>query len=128
MRLRVERRLLERVGEPFALGDFERRANAVVVGAKAHQPGDDRLVGAVALTGASKRAVQFDLRALGRTAHEAAREQPEAARAGGVRTRRPNHHRADDVEKRDHGRKVAARRLGEPLAVYLTMIVSSTLV
>ena len=85
MRLFVERRLLERVREPFALGDLERGANAVVVRAKAHQTGDDRLVGAVALAGARERAVQLDLRALGRSADESAREQPESARAGRVR-------------------------------------------
>ena len=103
MRLLVERRLLERVVEPFALGDLERVANALVVGTEAHQPADDRLVGAVAFAGAREGAVQLDRRALGRSADEAAREQPEPARARRVRRRRADHDGADDVEKRDHG-------------------------
>ena len=117
MRLFVERRLLERVREPVALGDLERGANAVVVGAKAHQAGDDRLVGAVAFAGARERAVQLDLRALGRSADEAAREEAEAAGARRVRARRPDHDRADDVEKRDHASKASGSPgSGEPLA------------
>ena len=88
MRLFVERRLLELVVEPVALGDLQRGANAVVVWAKAHQAGDDRFVGAMPFTGARERAVELDLRALRRSANEAAREKPEAARAGGVRARR----------------------------------------
>ena len=102
MRLFVERRLLEPVVEPFALGDLERVANALVVGAKAHQSGDDRLVGAVAFAGAREGAVQLDARALRRAADEAAREQSEPARARGVRRRRADHDRPDDVEQRDH--------------------------
>ena len=85
MRLFVERRLLERVVESLALGDLERGANPVVVGAKAHQAGDDRLVGAVALARSRERTVQLDLRALGRAADEAAREKPETTGAGRVR-------------------------------------------
>ena len=99
MRLFVERRLVERVVETFALGDLERAANPFVVGAKTHQPRDDRLVGAVPLAGARERAVQLDLRALRRAADEAAREKPETTGSGGVRARRPYHDRADDVEK-----------------------------
>ena len=102
MRLFVERRLLERVVEPFTLGDFQRGANAIVVGAKAHQTRDDRLVGAVPFAGARERAVQLDLRAFRRSADESAREQSEPAGAGGVRARRPDHDGADDVEERDH--------------------------
>ena len=48
------------------------------------QAADDRLVGAVAFTRSRERAVQLDARALRRSADEAAREQPEPARAGGV--------------------------------------------
>ena len=60
VRVVAERRLLEPVVEPFALGDLERVADPLVVGAEAHQPADDRLVGAVAFTGAGERAVQLD--------------------------------------------------------------------
>ena len=91
VRLVVERRLLERVGQSLALGDLERGANAVVVGAKAHETGDDRLVGAVAFTGARERAVQLDRGAIRRSADESAREESEPARARRVRatTARP---------------------------------------
>jgi hypothetical protein len=66
------------------LGDLERLANAVVVGAKTHQTSDDRFIGSVSFTRARKRTVQLDLGALRRSADETASQQTEPARAGGV--------------------------------------------
>src|ERR1035437_3807156 len=102
MQLLAERRLLEAILEPFALGDLECGANAFVVGANAHEAGGDRLVGAVSLPDAGKRTVQLESRLLRSAADEAAREQPEPAGAGGVAAARADHHRADDVEEGDH--------------------------
>jgi hypothetical protein len=47
--LLAEGGLLEAVVEPLALGDVERGAEALVVGAEAHEAADHRLVGAVPL-------------------------------------------------------------------------------
>src|ERR1035437_2423344 len=109
MQLLAERRLLEAILEPFALGDLECGANAFVVGAKAHEAAGDRLVGAVSLAGPGKRTVQFDPDFFRCAAHEATREQAEPAGTGGVAAARADHHGADDVEEGDHRRKYLAR-------------------
>src|ERR1019366_275526 len=109
MQLLAERRLLEAILEPFALGDLECGANAFVVGAKAHEAAGERLVGAVAFAGPGKRSVQLESRLLRSAADEAASEQPQPAGGGGVAAARADHHRADDVEEGDHLRKYIAR-------------------
>src|ERR1019366_2017374 len=93
MQLLAERRLLEAILEPFALGDLERGANAFVVRPKAHEAAGERLVGAVAFTGPGERSVQLESRFLRSAADEAAREKPEPAGAGGVAAARADHNR-----------------------------------
>ena len=105
----AERRLLEGVVQSFALHDVERGAEAFVVGPEAHQPADDRLVGAVPFAGAREGAVEFDAGRLRRAAHQAAGEEPQSAGARRVGGRGPDHDRADDVEEGDHGDKGIAR-------------------
>ncbi len=51
---------LEGVVEAFAFSDAKRIADPLVVGPKAHQAADDRLVGAVAFAGARKGAMKLD--------------------------------------------------------------------
>src|SRR5688500_1371701 len=94
--------LLERVLQPFAFGDLERAPNALVVGAEAHQAGDDRFVGAVPFPRSGKRTVQLDAGTLRRSADETSGQQPQATCASRVRRRRADHDGTDDVEERDH--------------------------
>jgi len=98
MQLLAERGLLETVLQPVALGNLERGANPLVVGAKAHEPRGKRFVRAVAFARARERTVELEARPLRRPAHEATREQPESARARRMTAARPNHHGPDDIE------------------------------
>jgi hypothetical protein len=58
----------------------------------------------VPFTGAGEGAVQFDARPLESATDEPAREEPDAAGAGGVAAARPNHDGTDDIEQGDHQR------------------------
>jgi hypothetical protein len=104
------------VVQPLALGDLERRAQALVVGAEAHEAADERLVGAVSLAGARERAVQLERARSGVPPTRPAGEQAQRHGAGGVRRARPDHHGADDVEQRDHAAGLLELESGEERA------------
>ena len=103
---------LETEGHSGLLGQLEAVAQVGIIGRHAEQARHDSPVSAVSLAGVSKGAVQFDQN-LGRLAAEdGARHLPQSHRAGGVRTGRADHDRADDVE----GGNVAGHLLMLPLS------------
>src|SRR5690606_15215472 len=93
----TQRRLLELIVERFGLGDLNRSAETFVVRTKAHEATDYGFVGAVPFAGARERAVELDTRALGCATDKAARQQTEAARAGGVGGAGADHDGANDI-------------------------------
>ena len=94
-----ELRLLEAIVEAFALRDLQSGAQSLVVGAKTHEPSNDRFVGAVSFPGAGERAMELDARTFGSAAHETSRQQSKTAGARGMRAGRADHDGPDDVEK-----------------------------
>ena len=103
MRILRDRRLLDVIGEAFALGDIERIAEPFIVGTKSKKPAHERLIRAVPFPGTGERAVQLQLGMLRSPAGQRAAQQTDATRARGMRGRRADHDRADNVEKRNHG-------------------------
>jgi len=79
LRLLAERRLLEAVVEPFLLHDLQRLAEPLIVRAKAEEPADDRLVGAMAFAGPREGAVQLDEGPLGGARDEIVRDESQPA-------------------------------------------------
>src|SRR3954468_9414864 len=110
----TELRLFEAVLQALALRDLERGPNALVIRPKAHQSRHDGFIGSVSLTRPRKGTVQLDERPLWRAADKTAREQAESTRAGCVRARRPDHDGADDVQQRDHDRKLVSSEMDGP--------------
>jgi hypothetical protein len=64
VRVLGDRRFLESVVKTFAFRDLERDTKTIVVGAKAHQSANDRLVRSVTLAGPCEGTVQLDLCAM----------------------------------------------------------------
>ena len=94
--------LLEREDEPLLLGDGQRLADALVVGRKAQDARDQRLVRAVAAVRLRERPVQVDVRAYGRLAEDLAGHEAEPHRTRRVRARRADHDRPDYVKYTVH--------------------------
>ena len=86
--------LLEREDEPLLLGDGQRLADALVVGRKAQDARDQRLVRAVAAVRLRERPVQV--------AEDLAGHEAEPHRTRRVRARRADHDRPDYVKYTVH--------------------------
>jgi hypothetical protein len=90
--------LLEFVIEAFALSDLERFTEPLIVGAEAEQTADEGFVSAMSFTSTRKGAMQLEESGLRGSTEQTSGEQPEPARAGGVRRGRADHYRADYIE------------------------------
>src|SRR5690606_20826064 len=113
VRVVAARDVLEGPLEARVLGLVVRMAEAEVAGREADQPAQQRAVRPVALARRGEGAVQQDPHALGRAAHDRPGQEPEAARARGVRRRRAHHDGAQDIEERYH-RSVSVSRKSAP--------------
>ena len=74
-------------------------ADAQIVRGKPQQPGNDSLIGAVALARLGKGAVEGDLSRADLVAQDAAGHIAQPGSPGGVGTGRPDHPGADDIKK-----------------------------
>ena len=83
-----------------ALGPCVAVRDAFVVRLIAQQTGDQRAIRAVAAAGRGEGAEQRDIRPARRAlAQQPPRDAPQPNRAGRVRAARPDHHRAENIEK-----------------------------